>query len=98
MIIGRETMEYKFVAVSYGKVKLPRVGWEPVELTDLNYRLAGIPSRTVLSEYIKQGWSIKQFFIHTTNKGRPVFILLLERGASPTSSGLPIKTSVKNTS
>ena len=79
-------MEYKFVAVSYGKVKLPRLGWEPAELTDLNNRLAGVPTKTVLSEYIKQGWIIKQFFIHTTNKGRPVFIILLERGTSPTNS------------
>jgi hypothetical protein len=61
-------MEYKFIAVKYGEDKLRRLTDEksPTILTDLN---------NMLSEYLKAGWRIKQFFIHHTD----VFVVLLEK-------------------
>ena len=67
-------MEYKFVAIKYGKDKLRelRLKDSPIELTDLNNML--------YDHYLKDAtgdWRIKQFFIQYTDD--PVFVVLLER-------------------
>jgi hypothetical protein len=71
-------MEYKFVALRYGKIKLPKVDWEPEDLTDLNNRLVGVGAKTKLSSYLNAGWSIKQFAI-TKEENKTVFVFLLEK-------------------
>ena len=58
-------MKYKFVAVEY---IIPELLRDP-KLTDLNERLEGI---------LKDGWSIKQFYI-IKEAGKNVFVLLLEK-------------------
>jgi hypothetical protein len=73
-------MEYKFVALSYGKIKLQKVDWEPEDLTDLNNRLVGAEAgaKTKLSSYLNAGWTIKQFAI-TKEENKTVFVFLLEK-------------------
>jgi len=74
-------MHYKFIAVRYGKVKLPSAGWAPIELTDLNWIIEGKYKKGagLLPKLLKDGWSIKQFFIHTPPTGNPIFVLMLEK-------------------
>ena len=75
-------MEYKFVALSFGKITIPKVDWDPEDLTDLNARLTGKPTKTVLSNYLNAGWTIKQFQI-TKEEDKTVFVFLLEKETSP---------------
>jgi hypothetical protein len=60
-------MEYKFVAIKYGRVEL-RLKDYPIELADLN---------SMLKNYLSEHWTIKQFVIQHTDE--PVFVVLLER-------------------
>jgi|GEM_PF-5536434 hypothetical protein len=60
-------MEYKFVAIKYGRGEL-RMKDYPIELADLN---------NMLKSYLSEHWTIKQFVIHHTDD--PVFVVLLER-------------------
>jgi hypothetical protein len=60
-------MEYKFVAIKYGRGKL-RLKDYPIELSDLN---------KMLNSYLSEHWRIKQFVIQYTDD--PVFVVLLER-------------------
>jgi hypothetical protein len=71
-------MEYKFVALSFSKIRLPKADWDPEDLTDLNSRLTGKPTKTVLSTYLNDGWIIKQFQI-TKEEGKTLILFLLEK-------------------
>ena len=73
-----KNMQYKFVALSFGKIRLPKVDWDPEDLTDLNSRLTGKPTKTVLSSYLNDGWTIKQFQL-TKEDDKTVILFLLEK-------------------
>ncbi len=79
--------QYKFVAVTYGKNKFPKLakaGWSGGdELVDMNHILEGMYKDSPLYKALQERWTIQQFSIKEQGT-HSIFIFLLTN-SSPQS-------------